>query len=350
MALQEYYNTNDDGGSTLYGVFLRGQSWTAASGYTLEKVALLLYRVGSPGTITLELYAADGAQKPTGSALATGTLDGDTLTTNTAGEWVDISYSVGYAVTNAVQYVHVVTASSGDASNKLGWRLDSSSPTYAGGLYLSSSNNGSTWGTVATIDFMFENYSSDATSDYDEGTLSVSGDGSVAIVGEGWLYEEGALAVSGSGSVTLSTEHPGYTEGILSVAGDGSVLLASETVSLTEMIAVAGTGAFDIVVEAIGRSELLQVLASGSVLFSTENIAVTELLAIAAAAVADLNRQAYQDMSGWPLSRASDYDPDLYWDEETATWSSTRVESAGGTSDYAIFIGEQGEIYYYEAV
>lgn len=52
----------------------------------------------------------------------------------------------------------------------------------------------------------------------------------------------------------------------------------------------------------------------------------------------------------FPEDRPAGYDPDLYWEEETATWSSTRVESAGGTSDYAIFIGEQGEIYYHEVV
>ena len=52
----------------------------------------------------------------------------------------------------------------------------------------------------------------------------------------------------------------------------------------------------------------------------------------------------------FPDTRPTDYEPDLYWDEETATWSAARTVSAGNKADYAIFIGEQGEIYYHEVV
>jgi len=55
-------------------------------------------------------------------------------------------------------------------------------------------------------------------------------------------------------------------------------------------------------------------------------------------------------VASWPDLRPSEYDPDLYWDEETATWSATRATSAGSKSDYAVFIGEQGEIYFYEVI
>jgi len=48
----------------------------------------------------------------------------------------------------------------------------------------------------------------------------------------------------------------------------------------------------------------------------------------------------------WPRTRSSDYDPDLYWDEETETWVETRMTGPGSLIDYIIFIGEEGEVYF----
>jgi hypothetical protein len=394
MALQEYYNTGANGALTIYGyaIRIRAQTFTAESSYSLGSVKLQMYRSGTPtGNVVVELKAVDGDGKPTGPVLSTGSIAKTSITeVNQLGEFQEIGMT-SYAIVDTTQYALLVYSS--NETTGAYWGADSSSPTYAGGMYVYSTDSGSTWTTNAGYDFMFEVYSSSAAN-YDEGTLSVSGDGSAAIVGEGWLYEEGALAVAGSGAVTLSVEHPGYAEGTLAVSGTGAVLLASETVAITETLAVAaaavaaissevvawaaetlavsgsgsvaiyetgvgynegalavsGTGAVGIAVETIGHSEVLQVSVTGAVLLASETVALTELLEVAAAVVADLSRQAYQDASGWPTLRISDYDPDLYWDEETATWSDTRVTAAGSRADYAIFIGEQGEIYYYEVV
>lgn len=48
----------------------------------------------------------------------------------------------------------------------------------------------------------------------------------------------------------------------------------------------------------------------------------------------------------WPRTRSSDYAPDLYWDEETETWVTSRVTGPGSLIDYVVFVGEEGEIYF----
>ncbi len=50
--------------------------------------------------------------------------------------------------------------------------------------------------------------------------------------------------------------------------------------------------------------------------------------------------------SEWPVDRPVGYDPDLYWDEESETWGSTRVTIPGAFAEYLVAVGEDGEVYF----
>ena len=153
--LQDYYNTNDDSNDAVHGVYWSAQSFTALESYTLSSVKLKLLRVGSPGTIQIGLYAVDGSGKPTGTALSTGTYNGNLLTTNSNGTWISISLSA-YSIVATTQYVIVINAIGGDLFNLVGIREDITSPTYTGGVEIVSSNSGVSWSLRPDIDLMFE--------------------------------------------------------------------------------------------------------------------------------------------------------------------------------------------------
>ena len=68
---------------SVYGDKYTGQTFTVGSvgvnvSYTIQSVGFYAHRIGTAGTCTVNLYATTSG-KPTGSILATGTFDGDTL-------------------------------------------------------------------------------------------------------------------------------------------------------------------------------------------------------------------------------------------------------------------------------
>ena len=156
--LYEYYNTGDDAQTPMYGNWWRGQTFTPSVAHKITSVKLRLYRTGSPGTLTVSIKAVDGSSHPTGADLCSGTIDGDTLTTDTEGAWYEITLGDGYELSASVKYAIVGRALGGDASNKVHWRGDQSSPTYAGGCLEVSLNGGSSWTSYPTVDAMFEEW------------------------------------------------------------------------------------------------------------------------------------------------------------------------------------------------
>ncbi len=132
----------------------RAQTFTPQVGHTLTKVVLKLYRIGSPGTITVSIEETSGGE-PTGVQIAVGTTNGDTLTVSSSGEWRAID--LGVALTQNVMYAILVKALAGDASNQCGIVTDNSNP-YAGGTRLYTQNAGSSWTDVPTHDLAFEEW------------------------------------------------------------------------------------------------------------------------------------------------------------------------------------------------
>ncbi|GAJ02051.1 unnamed protein product, partial [marine sediment metagenome] len=155
--LYEYYNTGDDDAYTRYGSYWAAQTFTPSTAHKITSVKLKLFRVGSPGTITVSIRATFGG-KPTGGDLCVGTTDGNSLTTSTAGEWREITLGAGYNLNAFTKYAIVVRATSGDGANLFQWRWDGSSPTYEEGNAAVSSNSGSLWDGYTEWDFMFEDW------------------------------------------------------------------------------------------------------------------------------------------------------------------------------------------------
>jgi hypothetical protein len=157
----EYYDTGDDDANSAYQQYKLCQTFSRSTGFTISKVTLLLYRLGSPGTVTASIYATTGSPAyPTGSALISGTTNGNTLPTGSPYEWREIVLVSSYALSANTTYAIVVTSAGGNGSNAVCWRYDGSSPTYNNGMYGRSTSAG-VWSTGSmdnTKDDMFREY------------------------------------------------------------------------------------------------------------------------------------------------------------------------------------------------
>jgi hypothetical protein len=114
-----------------------------------------MYRVGSPGTVTVSIRATSGGL-PVGGDLCSGTIGGNTLTTNTAGAVYEISLGKGVVLSEGVQYAIAARAPTGNASNYV--MLMFSGDTYPRGTHVYSSTAGSTWSTMTSDDAYFEDW------------------------------------------------------------------------------------------------------------------------------------------------------------------------------------------------
>lgn len=156
MALKEYFNETPNAAVTMVSSSRWcAQSWTTTSSYDIASVKVRLYRSGTPGTVTVSIRAASG-DAPTGGDLASGTTDGDTLTTDTAGEWREVTFGSSYTLSSGIKYTIVVRAEAGI----LGWTGRDGAPLYADGDNSFSFNSGENWSSHAGVeDHNFETYS-----------------------------------------------------------------------------------------------------------------------------------------------------------------------------------------------
>jgi hypothetical protein len=153
--LYEYYNTGEDNAVGFHSTYWMAQTFNATSDHSVTSVKLLLWRVGTIGTVTVSIRATDGGGHPTGSDLTSGTIDGNTLTTVPWGLWYEIALSP-YDLTKDTKYAIVVRAPDATLPDNLRWSYDSTG-TYAGGDMEDSSDSGTTWETtLVDLDFMFE--------------------------------------------------------------------------------------------------------------------------------------------------------------------------------------------------
>lgn len=230
--LYEYYNTGDDSFDVCYLANWRAQTFTPLTAHKITNVKLLLYRIGSPGTVTVGIRATDGNGQPTGADLCSGTTNGNTLTTSTAGEWREITLGAGTDLSVNTKYAIVVRVLGGDFDNKLAMRRDITSAAYTGGNLEWSNDSGSSWNTRATYDFMFEDWGEPLGVTHElagviTGVASVSG---LALITRG-------IAGLSAGVCTVSGHLPaifklaGTIVGVCSVSGATSILLKLAGVS-----------------------------------------------------------------------------------------------------------------------
>jgi len=198
--LYEYYNIGDNAGWAAYGAVWQAQTFTPTTAHKITSVKLKLYRLGSPGTVTVGIRATDASGHPAGADLCSGTTDGNTLPTGSPYEWREITLGDGYNLTPNIKYAIVVRAT----AMYVGWRK-ANTGTYAEGCVERSTNSGSTWTSWTAQDFMFEDWGEAIAAAYYHG-LKVQG--------------EGELALCDVGSHPLRIRKGGTTYGIELVAVD----------------------------------------------------------------------------------------------------------------------------------
>ncbi len=153
----EHYIVGDDDEKAIFDRHWRGQSFTPSIAHKITSVKLLLRRVGLPGIVTVSIRPT-AFRRPIEPDLCVGTIDGNTLTTDGAGEWKEIIFDIHPPLSSFTMYAKVIRAIHGDGSNNLRWRDDNSLPTYPGGEYLTSANSGLTWDRWPGTDMMFEEW------------------------------------------------------------------------------------------------------------------------------------------------------------------------------------------------
>jgi len=154
MVVHEYYRTGDDAHDEIYGNNWEAQTFTPQVNHSIGKLYLKVFRTGSPGTVTIGIYATSGGL-PTGSALVTNTINGNDLPETSPGVWQLITFAAT-ALTGGIKYAVVISAPSGDSSNYLCLRADASTPSYADGARCHSADGGSSWSEDTNQDYMFE--------------------------------------------------------------------------------------------------------------------------------------------------------------------------------------------------
>jgi len=156
MAVYEYYITGDNGDQVINDATdAMAQTFTPSASHTITSVRLKLLRggaTGTPGTVTVTIHATSGGE-PTGAALATGTIDGDTFALS-PGSFQTITFTAGANLTVNTKYAIKITCVGASSVSTVHWRVDSTG-TYTGGNQLYSTD-GTTWTPTTGYDYMFE--------------------------------------------------------------------------------------------------------------------------------------------------------------------------------------------------
>ncbi len=154
----EYYNTGDNGQYNIYGADWLAQTFTPTVAHNITSVKLLLYRIGSPESITVNITTVDGSGHPTAVSLCSGTTNGTTLPIGTPYEWREITFSTGASLSAHTKYAIIASLPSGNGSNHFHWRDNDVSAAYSSGNLEISYDSGATWVTATYEDLMFEEW------------------------------------------------------------------------------------------------------------------------------------------------------------------------------------------------
>ncbi len=160
--LYEYHNTGEDSGlAGIYPIYWPGQTFTVGAigpneNFDISQIRVKVYSKGSPGTCYFSIReTSDGF--PTGLDLSLGSLDGNSITTNTSGEWYSINMT-HYTLQASTQYGLVAGCPDGseDDVNSIRWIRDDDDGYSEGGQVLSIDSGLTWWHSYPANDFMFE--------------------------------------------------------------------------------------------------------------------------------------------------------------------------------------------------
>lgn len=157
----EAYEANDDAVCSVGGGRWAAQTFTPSTAHKITSVKLYLWRSNTTGTLQVVIQGVDGALKPDGVDLCSGTYNIANIGMWPAAvAWHEITLGAGATLQAGIKYCIVAKFPEGDTTtNYVGWRHDGSSPTYAGGAYEESQDSGVTWtGEQTSADRLFSEW------------------------------------------------------------------------------------------------------------------------------------------------------------------------------------------------
>jgi len=132
-------------------------SFTPEAAHKIKGVKLKMWRKGNPGTLTVSIKAADASHFPTGPVLCSGTIDGNSLTPATPGQWYEIDLGAGDDLAALTEVTIEMKVPGGSVDNEVQFRGDSAGE-YTGGQPAYSLNSGVDWVAQAAPDIYFIEY------------------------------------------------------------------------------------------------------------------------------------------------------------------------------------------------
>jgi len=152
----EYQNHKVDNSYTYIssGVRYRGQTFTVAIEHTVTQVKLKCYRLGSPGTVNVEIQGTTDS-KPDNSAIASGSFNGSAITDDTAGEIVTIDLGEGALLSAETMYAIVVKVPGADDTPNWFYFRQDNNAGYGDGAFVWSNDSGSSWAIDTSLDLYF---------------------------------------------------------------------------------------------------------------------------------------------------------------------------------------------------
>ena len=196
QTLYEYYISGGTSNSSTYNDTYLAQTFTTASAHSIMAVSLQLYRVGSPGTLTIGFQPTDTSGHPTGVDFMTITTNGSAITDLPEGAWYCFDFASEVSMSNNVTYAIVLSSSDSDTTNYVNWFYNPAG-SYSGGSYLSSSDSGSSWTATTARDLMFKVYGSGSVGIEDVAIFAnviEAGDMYIAILYKVWQPTEYPLS------------------------------------------------------------------------------------------------------------------------------------------------------------
>lgn len=143
-----------DASDNIFGANWSGQTFTPTTTHKCSIVLAILYRFGSPASVTCQIRTTDGDGKPTTAVLGTATnSNAANLPLASQAIYTPFYFSSGVQLTANTKYAIVFSCSSGDGSNYVLAGLDISSPAYTGGSECFSTNSGNTWSLTTARDY-----------------------------------------------------------------------------------------------------------------------------------------------------------------------------------------------------
>jgi hypothetical protein len=133
------------------------QSFIAGFTGGLGRIKLNVYKIGNPGSITVEIRPDSGGSPHASTVLATQTYTGSVLSDQFG--WISINFASAASLTSTSTYWIVISAAGVDSSNMYMIRSRAGN-VYANGTMKYSTNSGTGYTEFTNEDILFQTYSS----------------------------------------------------------------------------------------------------------------------------------------------------------------------------------------------